>query len=1093
MSIFNKRSLLLAAVASFCLTKFEAGQSTPQAGSFALLHPMSETIPGTSPIDEPVVALLGEIGLRHMSNDGRFVVFESGASNLVANDRNGRADVFVRDRVAKTTTRISLDKNGLELTDHSKRPVISGDGQHVAFHSDAPELKVDGNASGGIYVVDRFGRNLKQACANAAGQFGNQGCYGAVASLSDNGSLIAFESSSSNLSPDDTDTKPDVFVRNLETGAVTLLSHSAGKHGGGSQPVISGNGRYVAFLSESSDLASPSQDASWPQLHIADLVSGSITRPNLSSDSSALDGATENYSFSSDGRFIVFQTGATNVGSNSGGADGWNGVYRLDLVTGIVEDIALKQDSEEIARWSEYPAISADGSHVLFTASREGMPGNDPEHSSGLFLRNMATKTTIDISLASSGDENLPPEPGSWSVSQHGGEILYLTYNYEASVLTVQDPQFEPMEEAVSVPDIGGPFAEANSEWPSVSCIRQLWRTGRYAVFSSHAAGYTTNDQINNFNHKDVFLFDRTRQSKELISVNSDGVQADGSSEFPSISSDGRYVAFRSFSLNMTSDYPDGASGAMYIRDRTDGTTVVGSDDGFGHAMGVETGEISGDGNFLVFSSWNIPSEGAPETGFHQVYRRNLQSGEVSLVSIGVDGLPADWGAQDPVISENGRYVAFTSNSTNLSTHLVDSQQVWLRDMDTGETRLVSAQPNGYPGAGDSYLPCISPDGQKVAFPSVAGYLDGLPNGYLRAFLFDRTSNNLEVLAPMSGFAASNGGLSVSDKSVVFEGSELLIEQDLLDGARRMISADASGNARHAGLPRVSADGSSVVFSTPDRWKVSATPERYSLGLLMGQFETHDFSGAFYDPANSGHGWFFEQIAGANGPSLLAGWYAYRDGDQLWMIGTAPIEGDRATIPMTLLSGGDFPPNFDPASVTTQPFGTLQVVMDDSDHGHATWTSEVEGLGSGEADIIRLSNVSNSAEGDQLSGCHSGSWFNTQQSGHGLQLEVLDNGDARTALAVWYHYLDGEPRWLIGSGPVDGDHADLAMVITHGPDFPPNFDPADKVQEPWGTLRFSVDGANQAQINWDADYADYGDGSMDLTRLTTLDGHACMP
>ncbi|MCB1566742.1 MAG: hypothetical protein KDI78_14235, partial [Xanthomonadales bacterium] len=141
----------------------------------------------------------------------------------------------------------------------------------------------------------------------------------------------------------------------------------------------------------------------------------------------------------------------------------------------------------------------------------------------------------------------------------------------------------------------------------------------------------------------------------------------------------------------------------------------------------------------------------------------------------------------------------------------------------------------------------------------------------------------------------------------------------------------------------------------------------------------------------------------------------------------------------------------------------------------------------------RLSNVSNSTEGDQLSGCHSGSWFNTQQSGHGLQLEVLDSGDARTALAVWYHYLNGEPRWLIGSGPVDGDHADLAMVITHGPDFPPNYDAADKVQEPWGTLRFSVDGANQAQINWDADYADYGDGSMDLTRLTTLDGHACMP
>src|SRR5690606_6161031 len=133
-----------------------------------------------------------------------------------------------------------------------------------------------------------------------------------------------------------------------------------------------------------------------------------------------------------------------------------------------------------------------------------------------------------------------------------------------------------------------------------------------------------------------------------------------------------------------------------------------------------------------------------------------------------------------------------------------------------------------------------------------------------------------------------------------------------------------------------------------------------------------------------------------------------------------------------------------------------------------------------------------SAEADQMSGCHSGSWYDPQQSGHGLQLQVLGSGDARTAIAIWYHYLNGEPRWLLGSGTVNGDHVDLAMAITHGPDFPPNYDPADKVQEPWGTLQFSVDGANQANIDWDADYPGYADGSMNLTRITRLDGHACI-
>ena len=251
-------------------------------------------------------------------------------------------------------------------------------------------------------------------------------------------------------------------------------------------------------------------------------------------------------------------------------------------------------------------------------------------------------------------------------------------------------------------------------------------------------------------------------------------------------------------------------------------------------------------------------------------------------------------------------------------------------------------------------------------------------------------------------------------------------------------------------------------------------------------------SGSFYDPAQSGQGWLLESLVVDGVRWIAASWYTYLDGAQVWLLGAAPVDRDRVSIPMFEYAGGEFPPDFDPAAVTSRAWGTLEFVFDTPDQGLATWQSSLTGFSDGSAAFQRLTRPGTSTSASELSACHSGSWYQPTQSGHGLQVEVVDDGaGGQNMFAIWYHYLDGTPAWLLGLGAVDGDHVDLDVSLTRGADFPPGFDPADVEQVPWGDLRFTVTGADTARIDWQSGIDGYGSGSLDLQRLTRLAGQSC--
>ncbi len=256
-----------------------------------------------------------------------------------------------------------------------------------------------------------------------------------------------------------------------------------------------------------------------------------------------------------------------------------------------------------------------------------------------------------------------------------------------------------------------------------------------------------------------------------------------------------------------------------------------------------------------------------------------------------------------------------------------------------------------------------------------------------------------------------------------------------------------------------------------------------------------DVSGTFFDPAQDGHGMVVEHIVSNGEPALLVTWFTYLDGQQHWLVGVGPVSGNSARVPLTITRGGDFPPRFVPAAVTSETWGELELRFDNRNGGRASWTTSYSGYSNGSMPIQRLTQPASAFESTNanIAACHAGSWYDPAQSGHGIFTEVLGSAPNRTLLAIWYTYLNGEQHWITATGPIQGASVTLTASITSGGDFPPDFNPAQISRQSWGTLTFRAIDADQAAWSWNSSIAGYGSGSLTLTRLTGLSGSDCGP
>ncbi len=248
----------------------------------------------------------------------------------------------------------------------------------------------------------------------------------------------------------------------------------------------------------------------------------------------------------------------------------------------------------------------------------------------------------------------------------------------------------------------------------------------------------------------------------------------------------------------------------------------------------------------------------------------------------------------------------------------------------------------------------------------------------------------------------------------------------------------------------------------------------------------YSFSGPWFNPDQSGHGWFVEMLESPNGVQQLnVYWYTYADGKPAWLVATGPLNGSKATIDAFITVNGEFPPDFNTADVI--PWGTLSFEFGPDGTGTASWETEFEGFSSGSIPIVQLARISGNP-----AACRGGSYYNADQSGHGFVVEIIETSGVMYALVAWYVYLDGEQVWLLGQAVIENDHTEIPLQSFTGAQFPPDFVPGDVQRTDWGTLMIDFTGPSAAQVSWKTSQPGYSDGAIDLTRLTGLGGHSCM-
>lgn len=260
-------------------------------------------------------ASIGFSGNPKVSNTGRYVSFESDASNLVPGDTNGMLDVFVRDRLTNTTTRVSVSSNGTQANGESLAQALSADGRYLTFYSFASNL-VPGDTNGlpDIFVYDQRTGLITRASLADDGSESN-GASGELSTISADGQHVAFASTATNLTASDVNGAMDVFVRDMRAGTTTLVSANAdGVPGNGHSfaPIISDNGRFVAFFSFSINLVDGGFQNTF-DAWVKDRLTGRILRVNVASDGTPGNAGTGVSAISANGRYVSFASEATNL------------------------------------------------------------------------------------------------------------------------------------------------------------------------------------------------------------------------------------------------------------------------------------------------------------------------------------------------------------------------------------------------------------------------------------------------------------------------------------------------------------------------------------------------------------------------------------------------------------------------------------------------------------------------------------------------------------------------------------------------------------------------------------------------------------
>lgn len=331
------------------------------------------------------------------SGDGRYVVFES-----FTTEHSG-ADIVWRDRVAGITRVLTDGVRAREPFAWSRNPVISSDGRVVAFASAATRLTVDGDVNGSqedIYTLTLPSGRIVRASVSSSGVQMTRG-NSIIPALSGDGRWLAFASTAPLVDGPPRD-KPyrHIYLRDLRDGKTTRVTRSASggaPNGDSSLPSISGDGRYVTFVSEASNMLSGDENQS-SDVMLYDRSTDAISWVSRGADGSSANGESTSPVISADGRFVAFQSDASNLVCAKRCAEHgedinllWD-VFVFDRASGRI----VRVSEDDLGTWMEPsagPAIDATGTVVAFS-SRHPVDADDRRDDFDLFVRAMPSPPT---------------------------------------------------------------------------------------------------------------------------------------------------------------------------------------------------------------------------------------------------------------------------------------------------------------------------------------------------------------------------------------------------------------------------------------------------------------------------------------------------------------------------------------------------------------------------------------------------------------------------------------------------------------------------------------------------------------------------
>ncbi len=377
-----------------------------------------------------------------ISADGRYIAFESSANNLITNDINdGTKDIFVRDLQTNTTRLISLNSNSIQSNNTSLDPSISADGRYVAFQSAASNLITDdSNATSDIFIRDLQTNATRRVNLSFNGTQANN--FSQSPTISADGRFVVFYSEASNLVSGDSNDEPDIFIRDLQTNTtqrVSVDSNGNQSNGGSFTPIsISTDGRYVAFESDASNLVTDDTN-DIRDIFVRDLQTNTTSRVSL--DSNGIQGNSGSFdpSISADGRYVAFESDADNLvpnDNNNGIGGDINDIFVRDLQTNTTILVSVTSDGIQGDSNSFTPSISADGRYVAFVSTASNFVIDDTNQAGDVFVRDLQANTTRRISLDSNGNQGSDGSSVDPSISADG---RYVAFNSFASNLVVDD------------------------------------------------------------------------------------------------------------------------------------------------------------------------------------------------------------------------------------------------------------------------------------------------------------------------------------------------------------------------------------------------------------------------------------------------------------------------------------------------------------------------------------------------------------------------------------------------------------------------------------------------------------------------------